>query len=71
MINQLDKNGEKHGPWEEFYDFYKGIMRKAEYKNGAVHGLYKFYRFNGVLLHSGVLKNRIEIGLWYEDRYKD
>jgi len=68
IINQRDKNGKRHGLWEEYYS--NGIISsKGEYKNGRQHGPWERYHSNGQLSFKGEFKKGKSIGIWYEQRY--
>ena len=47
-MNQRDENGNKHGPWEEYW-FTGDIKWRGEYTNGAPHGLCIHYYDSGEL----------------------
>ncbi len=56
MINQRDKNGKPHGPWEDYYDNGK-MAWKGEYKKGFRHGSWEHYHSNGQLSFKCEFKN--------------
>jgi antitoxin component YwqK of YwqJK toxin-antitoxin module len=69
-INQYDKDGFRHGPWEDYYT--NGhLFSKGEYKHSAKHGLWEYYYSCGTLWDKGEYKKSISIGLWYEEKFED
>ena len=68
MINQYDKDGNTHGPWELYYSNGQ-TMYKGEYKNGKFHGLWELYYDNGKLVYKGEHKNDKLRGLCHQARY--
>ena len=51
-MNQYNDKRLKEGYWEETFT-YEEVVRKANYLNGKLHGLYESYRLNGNLLYKG------------------
>ena len=48
--NQINKDGEQHGPWE-YYHYYNGqLWYKGNLNNGKKHDLWEFYYSNGKLM---------------------
>ena len=69
-INQRDKNGFRHGPWEDRH-FNGNLHYKGTYKNGQLDGLCIAYKTNGKLWYNGEWKNDKRIGLWHQMFYND
>ena len=70
MINQLDEDGLRHGPWEYYHDNIRSIILcKGNYKNGRRHGLWEYHFSNGVVSYKGEHKSGRDCGLWYEQKY--
>lgn len=70
MINQLDENGLKHGPWE-FYSLDKNLMLRANYNRGALHGPYTIYRSDGSIKSECTYKNGKLNGLFYSYQHEE
>ena len=51
-MNEYNDKGLKEGPWKETFR-YEEVVRKANYLNGKLHGLYESHNFNGNLLYKG------------------
>ena len=70
MINQRDKNGRRHGTWEEYYNN-RQVFYRCNFRHGQFHGLVEDYSYNKIMyaLLKGEYKNNKRIGLWYEKRY--
>ena len=64
-MNQYNNNGEKHGPWEVYYNNGK-LNYKVGYINNLCHGLCEIYWDNGQLQFKGEYMMGTEIGFWYE-----
>jgi len=47
-MNGFNENGEKHGPWEEYWINGK-LGYRGNYFNGKMHGLFERYHSNGNL----------------------
>lgn len=62
-MNQLNNKGEKHGPWEEYYNNGK-LSHRGTYLNGAKVGEWVFYWVNGNLQWLGSYKMNQLIGFW-------
>lgn len=60
-INQLDKDGLKHGLWE--IRLGPKTTYSISYKRGKFHGPYTYYS-NGNLFYKGEYKNDKRYGLW-------
>ena len=56
MINQYDKKGFRHGPWEYYYGNGQ-LSSKGEYKNGELHGPWEYYYDNGQLWRKQNFRN--------------
>ena len=69
-INQYDKDGEKNGPWVEYYPNGKDIFFKGGYKNGEKDGDWVFYYMNGNIELEGTFKNDLKDGVWAQ-YYRD
>jgi len=67
-INQYDKKGFRHGPWEDYYPNGQ-LASKGEYKNGKKHGVWEEYYYSGGFYYVGEFKKGKSIGIWYEQRY--
>ena len=61
-INQLDKDGLRHGLWE--IRLGPKTTYSISYKRGKFHGPYKSYYYNGQLFYKGEFKNNKPNGLW-------
>ena len=50
----------------QFLELYGNGVRKAvgKYRNGAMHGAWRFYRQNGTLMRSGSFENGKQSGTW-------
>jgi len=69
-INQYNKDGEKNGPWVEYYPNGKDIFFKGGYKNGKKDGKWVFYYMNGNVENEGSFKNDLKDGVWAQ-YYRD
>jgi len=69
-INQYNKDGEKNGPWVEYYPNGKDIFFKGGYKNGKKDGKWVFYYMNGNIENEGSFKNDLKDGVWVQ-YYRD
>jgi antitoxin component YwqK of YwqJK toxin-antitoxin module len=69
-INQYNKDGEKNGPWVEYYPNGKDIFFKGGYKNGKKDGKWVFYYMNGNIENEGSFKNDLKDGVWAQ-YYRD
>ena len=67
-MNGINDNGERHGPWEDYYTN-GNILSKLNYINGKFHGLYESYYSNGKLWYKVNYVNGVEHGLseWYSN----
>jgi len=45
-MNEYNKEGQLHGPWEWYYENAK-LECKANYVNGQRHGIYEYYYSDG------------------------
>ena len=71
MINQRDKAGRPHGPWEVRHANGQ-LWYKVGHKNGTSHGFLESYQFsNGQIGWKGELRAGLRKGLWYDSRYND
>ena len=61
-INQLDKQGNRHGLWEIYYSDGQ-LWGNGEFKNGLRHGLWKYYE-TGQLWYKGQYQKNKRAGLW-------
>ena len=68
--NQYNKDGEKNGPWVEYYPNGKDIIFKGSYKNGEKDGDWVFYYMNGNIELEGTFKNDLKDGVWAQ-YYRD
>jgi len=66
-MNQFNKEGKKHGPWEEYRDN-GNLWYKANFVNGKGHGVCEIYCDSGNLSHKGTYVNGKRHGLseWYK-----
>lgn len=64
MINQVDKNGLRHGLWE-FHNSDSTLMFRVNYNRGNLHGPYTSYRSNGSIESERTYKNGQMHGLVY------
>ena len=55
-INRFDENGDKQGPWKEFYDN-GNIKKEMTFRNGLLHGYYKEYNERGILTSTMLYDN--------------
>ncbi len=62
-MNKLNKEGQKHGPWEWYYPNGK-LSHKENYVNGQRHGYSESYYENGLLMNSGNYLNDEKHGCW-------
>jgi antitoxin component YwqK of YwqJK toxin-antitoxin module len=70
MINRRDENGLKQGVWKLYYASNPSkLLYIGTYENGKIHGLWEWYRHNGLTKMKGELKKEKQIGLWYEAKY--
>ena len=60
-MNQYNNNGEKHGPWEVYYNNGK-LLSKGYYVDDLREGLWTKYWGNGSLCWRGYFKNDELIG---------
>ena len=67
-MNGFNENGEKHGPWEEYWENGKSYW-KGNYVNGKKHGLCEHYGIYGKLSYKVNFVNGNEHGLseWYSN----
>ena len=49
-MNKYNEQGEKHGPWESYYENGK-LSSKENYVNGKQNGLWEHINENGRLLN--------------------
>ena len=55
-MNQYNNNGEKHGPWEVYYDNGQ-LYCKGTYVNGDKHGIWEYYWDNRQIQYKGKFVN--------------
>lgn len=55
-INRFDENGDKQGPWKEFYDN-GNIKKEMTFRNSLLHGYYKEYNERGILTSTMLYDN--------------
>lgn len=61
--NKLDKNGERHGYWEQYFQN-RQLMFKGNYLNGKKNGKWESYYLNGSLHFVGYYDNDKMNGHW-------
>lgn len=60
-MNQLNANGQKHGPWEQYYE--NGQLHfRGFYMNGIFHNFFECYTQDGNLHLKGNLIKKISNG---------
>jgi len=55
-MNEYNKEGQQHGPWEGYYLNGK-LSSKANYVNGKKHGPWEWYDSNGKIQQIGYYIN--------------
>lgn len=63
MMNKYNEQGQRHGPWEWYYQN-GDLWYKANFENGKQNGLFEQYFDNGQIQHIGHQKDDKLFGIW-------
>jgi uncharacterized protein len=61
ILNQLNFDGQRNGPWEEYYGDNK-LRYKGNYLNDKRHGSWESFRPSGIMWYKGKFNNGKKIG---------